>query len=69
MSTETVDAAGWYQVITAFPDALTTVAYLHESGDWWLPDPGFNEASVVGARISRLYTEEEVAERIVAVSS
>lgn len=55
---------GWHQVITAFPSALTTVAYRYESGGWWIPDPDFNEASLVGARIEPLYTRAEVDEML-----
>lgn len=50
---------GWYQVITVFPESLTTVAYRYESGGWWIPDPMFNEASLVGAHLTPLYTVEE----------
>jgi hypothetical protein len=52
---------GWHQVITAFPSALTTVAYHYENGGWFIPDPDFNEASLVGARITPLYLAAEVA--------
>ena len=57
---------GWHQVITAFPKSLTTVAYRYESGGWCIPDPAFNEASLVGARISPLYTQAEVEEIVSA---
>ena len=55
---------GWHQVITVFPAALTTVAYRYESGGWWVPDPRFNEASLVGADVTPLYTQAEVDELI-----
>lgn len=53
---------GWHQVITVFPKSLSTVAYRYESGGWWLPDLDFNEASLVGAKITPLYTQAEVDE-------
>lgn len=59
-----VDRDGWHQVITAIPAQETTVAYRYESGEWWIPDPNYNEASLVGARISPLYTEAEVEEAV-----
>ena len=55
---------GWHQVITAIPRSLTTVAYRNDSGGWWIPDPSFNEASLVGARITPLYTQAEVDEML-----
>lgn len=67
MSAELRD--GWHQVITAFPESLTTVAYRYESGGWWIPDPAFNEASLVGARISALYTQAEVDELVEKAAS
>lgn len=60
---------GWHQVITVFPAQLTTVAYRYESGGWWIPDPEFNEASLVGANISPLYTQAEVDELLGRQSS
>lgn len=58
------DREGWHQIITAFPDAETTIAYRSESGQWWFPDPAFNEASPVGAAVTPLYTQAEVDELI-----
>lgn len=55
---------GWYQVITAIPAQETTVAYRYESGEWWIPDPNYNEASLVGAQVSPLYSEAEVEEAV-----
>jgi hypothetical protein len=51
---------GWHQVVTAFPKAETTVVYRYETGEWCIPDPHYNEASLVGARIEPLYTQGEV---------
>lgn len=53
---------GWHQVITVFPEARTLAAYRYESGGWWVPDPKFNEASLVGATITPLYTQAETAD-------
>jgi hypothetical protein len=65
--TKTVPRDGWYSVITAIPAALSTVAYRYESGGWFIPDPSFNEASLVGARITPLYSQGEVDELVAAV--
>ena len=58
---------GWHQVVTAFPRAETTVAFRYESGEWWIPDQRYNEASLVGARIMPLYLESEVDEMITRI--
>lgn len=59
-----LEREGWHQVITALPEGLTTVAYRSESGAWFVPDPQFNEASLVGAKITPLYTGPETVEMV-----
>ena len=58
------ERTGWHEVITAFPKAETTVAYRYESGEWWIPDARYNEASLVGARVSPLCTKGELDEAV-----
>lgn len=56
------DEDGWFKVITVFPPSLSTVAYRYESGSWFLPDPDFNEASLVGAHLERLIPESQIGD-------